>query len=152
MATKANPGQFDCYEKAEPDEPMFVLLARDKHAPALVWLWAVLRELDQEKPEKVEEARLCAVNMIEWQHNHGKQTVGVGIAAMAGMLELTRAANYAAKDARNSPCTIDQIRAFFTATEVEKAVVPTVPPEDGESFPTDQTRPISQNRDAPDVP
>jgi hypothetical protein len=29
MGTKSNPGPFDCYAKAEPDEPMFVLLARD---------------------------------------------------------------------------------------------------------------------------
>lgn len=29
MGTKNNPGAFDCYANAEPDEPMFVLLARD---------------------------------------------------------------------------------------------------------------------------
>ena len=51
MGTKNNPGEFDCYANAQPDEPMFVLLGRDKHAPALVWLWAVLRQLDGEKPE-----------------------------------------------------------------------------------------------------
>jgi len=28
MATKKNPGEFDCYANAGPDEPMFVLLAR----------------------------------------------------------------------------------------------------------------------------
>ena len=33
MGTKNNPGQFDCYRNAEPDEPMFVLLARDERAP-----------------------------------------------------------------------------------------------------------------------
>jgi hypothetical protein len=33
MGTKRNPGLSDCYAKAEADEPMFVLLARDKHAP-----------------------------------------------------------------------------------------------------------------------
>lgn len=36
MGTKNNPGAFDCYANAEPDEPMFVLLGRDKHAPAPV--------------------------------------------------------------------------------------------------------------------
>ena len=39
MGTKNNPGTFDCYANAEGDEPMFVLLGRDKHAPTLVWLW-----------------------------------------------------------------------------------------------------------------
>lgn len=29
MGTKNNPGKFDCYDAALPDEPMFVLLARD---------------------------------------------------------------------------------------------------------------------------
>ena len=43
MATKNNPGQFDCYENAAPDEPMFILLARDPVAPALVEAWRALR-------------------------------------------------------------------------------------------------------------
>ncbi|HAW11807.1 MAG TPA: aspartate decarboxylase, partial [Chloroflexi bacterium] len=29
MGTKNNPGKFDCYDDAHPDEPMFVLLGRD---------------------------------------------------------------------------------------------------------------------------
>lgn len=44
MATKENPGQFDCYANAKPDEPMFVLLARDEFAPLLVEIWAAMRE------------------------------------------------------------------------------------------------------------
>ena len=32
MGTKNNPGKFDCYEHAKPDEPMFVLLGRDLEA------------------------------------------------------------------------------------------------------------------------
>lgn len=43
MATKANPGKFDCYANAQPDEPMFVLLARDESAPILVEEWAKAR-------------------------------------------------------------------------------------------------------------
>ena len=38
MGTKNNPGVFDCYANAEPDEPMFVLLGRDKDAATLVRL------------------------------------------------------------------------------------------------------------------
>lgn len=40
MGTKSNPGKFDCYDKAEPDEPLFVLLARDETAADFVELWA----------------------------------------------------------------------------------------------------------------
>lgn len=39
MSTKLNPGAFDCHGAALPDEPMFVLLARDPLAPALVRQW-----------------------------------------------------------------------------------------------------------------
>lgn len=34
----------DCYHKAEPDEPKFTLLGRDRAAPVLVRLWAAIRE------------------------------------------------------------------------------------------------------------
>lgn len=44
MATKENPGEFDCYEHAKPDEPLFVLLARDPNAADLVRLWAAMRQ------------------------------------------------------------------------------------------------------------
>jgi hypothetical protein len=46
MGTKNNPGKFDCYDDAHPDEPMFVLLGRDPAAGSLVRLWARRRELD----------------------------------------------------------------------------------------------------------
>lgn len=120
MATKNNPGKFDCYANADPDEPMFVLLARDKHAPTLIWLWSVLRELDQENPDKVKEARECAVAMLEWAHAHNRKAVGLGQSVLAGVLELIRAANAMAPKALNSPSDIDAVRAFFTATEFEK--------------------------------
>jgi hypothetical protein len=67
MGTKNNPGQFDCYHNAEPDEPMFVLLARDPLAPMLVELWASLRAHLAGNPSKVDEARACAVAMRRWK-------------------------------------------------------------------------------------
>lgn len=67
MGTKNNPGQFDCYVNAEPDEPMFVLLARDVSAPMLVRTWANLREQSEVSPEKVAEARACADAMEQWR-------------------------------------------------------------------------------------
>lgn len=67
MGTKNNPGAFDCYANAEPDEPMFVLLGRDKHAPLLVKLWADLRAMDGEDIAKVTEAIQCATAMAAYR-------------------------------------------------------------------------------------
>ncbi len=90
MGTKAKPSAFDCYDAAEPDEPMFHLLARDPSAPWLVRAWAALRAGDLAsalgcmeaaakalkaagKPvlgfdsEKLSEARQCAREMGDWQ-------------------------------------------------------------------------------------
>lgn len=77
MGTKTNPGKFDCYANALPDEPMFVLLARDTHAPLLVEMWAAMRYHDimfSNKPESdaalVTEAQRCACAMREWRNTH----------------------------------------------------------------------------------
>lgn len=63
MGTKNNPGKFDCYANAKPDEPMFILLGRDKHAPDLVRRWAMERGRSGEDPVKVQEALDCAAAM-----------------------------------------------------------------------------------------
>lgn len=62
------------YESAEDDEPMFIVLARDKDAPLLVRMWALLRETAIEmgaKPiadrKQVEEAKQCAYEMERWR-------------------------------------------------------------------------------------
>lgn len=72
MGTKNNPGKFDCYANAEPDEPMFILLARDPVAPTLVRLWCVLRRLfgKNDAPEKHEEAEYCADLMEAWREQN----------------------------------------------------------------------------------
>lgn len=75
MGTKNNPGDFDCYANAEPDEPMFVLLARDPLAPSLVRDWAIQyrqkKKLagtwDERAEEKFDEAIRCAYNMEDWR-------------------------------------------------------------------------------------
>lgn len=80
MGTKANPAKFDCYSNALPDEPMFILLARDPLAPYHVREWADLREEGintGNQPESdramVVEARQCADNMERWRkENNGK--------------------------------------------------------------------------------
>ncbi len=76
MGTKANPGQYDCYDKAADDEPMFTLLARDPLAPILVDLWAQLRKEERGDGPKVVEAELCAKEMRHWKQ---KQEAGESV-------------------------------------------------------------------------
>lgn len=91
MGTKNNPGEYDCYAIAEPDEPMFVLIARDRDASALVRQWARARQLRGEHPRKVAEAQRCADAMEAWrtdqhvacQHDHATSLM-VGAPAPVG--------------------------------------------------------------------
>lgn len=66
MGTKNNPGKFDCYANADPNEPMFILLGRDLGAYALVEAWADAREQKGEYPAIVAEARACPEAMKAW--------------------------------------------------------------------------------------
>jgi hypothetical protein len=61
MATKNNPGKFNCYERAGPDEQMFVLLDRDPLAPFLVSIWAKIRMGDFHAAEVVFHAMASRV-------------------------------------------------------------------------------------------
>lgn len=70
MGTKLNPGRFDCYANAKPDEPMFILLARDPQAPTLVRLWAASRVTAEGCTDKVEEALRLADAMDDWKKNY----------------------------------------------------------------------------------
>lgn len=81
MGTKNDPGKFDCYSRAEPDEPMFVLLARDPIAAMLVALWAdTAASLGKE--EKAEEARQCAWDMAEYAKSlHEQEDLDTATAA-----------------------------------------------------------------------
>jgi hypothetical protein len=92
MGTKNDPGQFDCHAAAEPDEPLFTLLARDPLAPHLVRMWAKARGGDLlgaledyvalihaagsaywqaqdavHVTQKVREAEDCAAHMDDWR-------------------------------------------------------------------------------------
>jgi len=130
MGTKNNPGAFDCYANAEPDEPMFVLLGRDKHAPTLVWLWATLRELDGEDLAKVQEARECCAKMMEWAHEHNRKVVGFGQAALAGVMELIRSVNAASQamnvESKNAATDITIMRLFLAETRFEPETSPDI--------------------------
>ena len=119
MGTKNNPGAFDCYANAESDEPMFVLLGRDKHAPTLVWLWATLRELDGEDPAKVAEARDCVAAMLNWAKDHDRSVVGLGQAGLAAMMELVRTANHRVENATNDATRDEMMRLVLSRTKFE---------------------------------
>lgn len=81
MGTKNQPSEFDCYRNAEPDEPMFILLARDVDAADRVREWVVKREMRKREEYKVssryelpenelhqlEEAEDCADAMEDWR-------------------------------------------------------------------------------------
>lgn len=74
MGTRTNPGRYDCYAKALPDEPLFTLLARDPCAPALLRLWADCRRDEITKGVRSEDdLRMCqeadesADEMEEWR-------------------------------------------------------------------------------------
>jgi hypothetical protein len=120
MTTKNHPGRYDCYEKAGPDEPMFVLLARDRHAPTLVWLWATLRELDGEDAAVVTEARDCVAAMIRWAAEHGRCSAGLGQATLAGVMEMIRSVNGAVKNADNAQTGDEILRRWLAVTEIER--------------------------------
>lgn len=80
MGTKNNPGSFDCYGNALPDEPMFILLARDTDFERRVAEWARNRQFAiacGERPESdqamVDEAYNCARAGAKWRReNNGK--------------------------------------------------------------------------------
>ncbi len=80
MGTKENPGQYDCYAHALPDEPMFTLLGRDPDFERLVLKWARRRLRDincGDRPESdrlmVTEAMQCATLGTVWRRtNFGK--------------------------------------------------------------------------------
>lgn len=119
MGTKNNPGEFDCYANADPDEPMFILLGRDRHAPTLIWLWAAIRELDGEDAAVVAEARQCVVEMLSWAFDHGRKSAGLGQATLVGVMELIRTVNGLQKDAKNEATNMDLMRRFLAETKFD---------------------------------
>lgn len=66
MSTKLNPGQFDCYNAALPNEEVFVLLARDPTSPATIRDWCdrrIAAGKNQPTDQQIVEALECADRM-----------------------------------------------------------------------------------------
>lgn len=80
MGTKNNPGDYDCYANALPDEPMFIILGRDPDFSRLVNEWAQRRTADIQcglRPQSdwhmVFEAQTSAAAGAKWRkENDGK--------------------------------------------------------------------------------
>jgi len=88
VGTKNKPGKFDCFSKAEPDEPMFVLLGRDPAAPIVINLWADIRARMGEDQEQIEEAHACADACIDWIFDLGEAKKVQYRAALAATEEI----------------------------------------------------------------
>lgn len=57
---------FSCLNKAKPDEPIFVIRAKDELASQTLRLWAAMAD-GLHEPEKISEALQCADEMDKWR-------------------------------------------------------------------------------------
>jgi hypothetical protein len=55
------------WNKAQGDEPLFILRGQDKLAPTLVRIWCELAALHGASDAKLTEAYNCAYDMEAWQ-------------------------------------------------------------------------------------
>lgn len=87
MATLKDPGEYDCLNKLQEDEPYFTLMGRDNLAPFLVVAWAELARgnvtkavgaikaahlavgyaATEDKQDKLTEAYACGAAMSAWK-------------------------------------------------------------------------------------
>lgn len=81
MGTKNDPGRFDCHGNAAPDEPIFTLRGKDRHAAMLVRLWAQLRAAEGEPEDVCQEAMRCADAMDNWREQHDGKAADDELAA-----------------------------------------------------------------------
>jgi len=66
-----------CLNRAEKDEPMFVLLARDKVAPETIRSWITHRLVSGKNrmdDEKIIEAYKCLHEMEKWRRENDNET------------------------------------------------------------------------------
>jgi hypothetical protein len=94
MGSKNNPGKFDCYADADPDEPLFVLAGRDPAAALVVKLWVALRREMGLKADKEAEAVACAAAMKKWA-----VAIGKGSQVVEAAYALDRVVGKALRDA-----------------------------------------------------
>jgi hypothetical protein len=73
MGTKLNPGEFDCLEKLQPNEPFFILRGQDRSAAKCVRDWAARAQAEGVNPAKVAEAWHVADEMDRYAIERGKE-------------------------------------------------------------------------------
>lgn len=67
-------GTDTCFVKAADNEPLFVLRAQDRCAPATVRDWAErARGRGDASAAKAQDAMDCALNMESWAERHGSK-------------------------------------------------------------------------------
>jgi hypothetical protein len=83
MATKAENFEDpnSCWSRADDDEQLFVFRQRDRHAPALIRLWAEMREKEGEDLAIVNEAREVAGLMEDAQTAEDRVTLSLDAVA-----------------------------------------------------------------------
>lgn len=60
-----------CLNRAEDDEPLFVIRAKDKVSASVVRSWAEWASLSgAHEPEKIQEARAIAEDMENWRREN----------------------------------------------------------------------------------
>ena len=72
MPSKQNPGVYDCYKAALPDEPVFTILGRDLAGPATLEFWASQRiklgkTVEDDDKDRIRVAFDDAKEMQEWR-------------------------------------------------------------------------------------
>ncbi len=77
-----------CLNKAASDEPVFVLRAKDPHAPGAVEHWATNAEATGlHEPHKIAEARAFANAMRDWRIEHVSPDRPLALAKHANKFE-----------------------------------------------------------------
>lgn len=126
IGTKAQPGQFDAFDKARDDEPIFTLLGRDECAPGAITEWArlrrmkALRHFEPGSPEHVEELHQCA-ETVEHLRNaayHVNESL-----EMLAKLGIDALAIHRANDKPGLP-VFDLADALAAIREADEAVAP----------------------------
>lgn len=70
-----------CLSRSAPNEPVFVLVARDPHAPQAIRHWIAM-SMDRQPPEKIEEAYKLANQMEEWKRKNAPETIPAAAPAL----------------------------------------------------------------------
>jgi hypothetical protein len=117
MSTKNNPGNFDCYAAALPDEPMFILLARDRVAPIIILEWVEFRRrnaqanhahLTLEEETQLNEAAACAAEMINWRKdNYGSWWGSMGPPIVSKVPSDVKEKEQVDRELPTAPLTLD---------------------------------------------